>query len=165
VDGCSKGNSGSAGGGGVLRDHAGQMIMAFSAYFGFCLNNSAEALALKTGLRWCLDHGFHRVTVESDSRLIIQMVKGKINPPWQIKDDIKQIQSMSTLSHFSFIHTFRETTANLLANMAEHCKTTTFFTEAINIPSKITSTLKNDVVDKPNIRIRVKKGNFIFDPG
>ncbi|KAH0750115.1 hypothetical protein KY290_029347 [Solanum tuberosum] len=93
----------------------------------------AEALALKIGLRWCLDHGFHRVTVESDSRLIIQMVK--------------------------------ETTANLLANMAEHCKTTTFFTEAIHLPSKIASTLKNDVVGEPNIRIRVRKGNFIFDPG
>ncbi|KAK6789313.1 hypothetical protein RDI58_013112 [Solanum bulbocastanum] len=56
------------------------------------------------------------------------------------------------------------TTVDLLANMAEHCKTTTFLTEAINLPSKITSTLKNDVVGKPNIRIRVKKGNFIYDP-
>ena len=166
VDGCSKGNPGSAGGGGVLRDHAGQMIMAFSAYFGFCSKNSAEALALKTGLRWCLDHDFHRVAVESDSLLIIQMVKGMIDSPWHMKDDIKQIQSMSSLGDFSFIHTFREgnTTADLLANMAEHCKTTTFFTEAINLPSKVTSTLNNDVVGKPNIRIRVKKGNFIFDP-
>ncbi|KAK6773554.1 hypothetical protein RDI58_028792 [Solanum bulbocastanum] len=84
-----------------------------------------------------------------------------------MKDDIKQIQSMSSLDDFSFIHTFREgnTTTDSLTNMAEHCKTTTIFTEAINLPSKVTSTLKNDVVGKSSIRIRVKKGNFIFDPG
>ncbi|KAG5575102.1 hypothetical protein H5410_055236 [Solanum commersonii] len=99
VDDCSKGNPERAGGGGVLRNHAGQMIMAFN--------------------------------------------------------DIKQIQSMSSRGHFSFIHTFREGNiiVYLLANMTKHCQTATLFTEAINLPSKIASTLKNDVVGQPNIRV------------
>ncbi|KAH0711931.1 hypothetical protein KY289_007890 [Solanum tuberosum] len=32
VDGCSKGNPGSVGGGGILRNHLGHMIMAFTTY-------------------------------------------------------------------------------------------------------------------------------------
>ncbi|KAK4716335.1 hypothetical protein R3W88_014673 [Solanum pinnatisectum] len=73
---------------------------------------------------------------------------------------------MSSLGHLSFTHTFRErnTTIDLLAKMAEHCKTITYFTDAINLPSKITFTFNNYVVSKPNIRVRVKKANFIFDP-
>ncbi|KAK4737271.1 hypothetical protein R3W88_000968 [Solanum pinnatisectum] len=139
VDGCSKRNHVSA--------------AAFSVYLSFSSNNLAEALSPKTCLRWCLDHGFHKVTIDSDFILIIHMVKGKINPFWQIKDDIKHIQYMK-----------RDTTTYLLTNMMTgHRKTSTFFTEAMNLPSQITSTLKNDVVGKPNIRFRVKKDNFIFD--
>lgn len=95
------------------------------------------------------------------------MITGEINPFWQITDDIGQIQAMSTIGHFTFTHFFREgnTMADILANFEEHSKMTTFFTEITNLPPKIISTLKNDVVGKPNIRIRVKKGNFIFDPG
>ncbi|KAH0730164.1 hypothetical protein KY289_001352 [Solanum tuberosum] len=143
------------------------MIIAFSVYLSFSSNNSTKALSPKAGLRWCLDHGFHIVIIDSNFILIIHMVKGKINPFWQIKDDVKHIQYMSSLDHFSFTHTLREgdTTTYLLTNMMTgHRKTSTFFTKAIDLPSKNTSTLKNDVVSKPNIRFRVKKANFIFDP-
>lgn len=51
------------------------MIMAFTAYLGLCINNSAEIQALKIGMRWFLDHGFSKVVVESDSLLIIQIGK------------------------------------------------------------------------------------------
>ncbi|XP_075107012.1 uncharacterized protein LOC142179994 [Nicotiana tabacum] len=37
VDGCSKSNPGSAGAGGILRDHTGHMIMAFATYLGNCI--------------------------------------------------------------------------------------------------------------------------------
>ncbi|KAG5576621.1 hypothetical protein H5410_056755 [Solanum commersonii] len=76
------------------------MIIAFSVYLSFSSNNSTEALSPKTGLRWCLDHG-------------------KINPFWQIKDDVKHIQYMSSLDNFSFTHTLREgdTTTYLLTDM------------------------------------------------
>lgn len=39
VDGYNKRNFGSAGGGGVLRDNVGHMLMVFIAYFDCCLNN------------------------------------------------------------------------------------------------------------------------------
>lgn len=51
VDGCFKGNSGNAGGGGILRDHLGHMIMAFTVYLGCTTNNSAEVQAIKIRLK------------------------------------------------------------------------------------------------------------------
>ncbi|KAK4721274.1 hypothetical protein R3W88_011507 [Solanum pinnatisectum] len=42
VDGCNKGNLGSAAGyGGVIRDCSGNMIIAFAEFYGYCSNNVA----------------------------------------------------------------------------------------------------------------------------
>ncbi|OIS97451.1 putative ribonuclease h protein [Nicotiana attenuata] len=107
VDGCSKGNPGNAGCGGVLRDHLGRLIMAFTVYLGSCSNNSAEAQAIKTGVRWCLDHGFNRLTVESDSLVVIQMIRGEISTTWHIKDEISAIQAMNLIGNFHYVHTLQ----------------------------------------------------------
>ena len=49
TDGCSKGNSGLSGSGGILRDSSGTPLLAFSAYFGDTSSLRVEALALLTG--------------------------------------------------------------------------------------------------------------------
>lgn len=167
VDGCSKGNPGNAGGGGILRDHLGHMVMAFTVYLGCCSNNSAEVQASKTGMRLCLDHGFNKLTIESDSLLVLQMIKGEISTAWQIREEVKEIQAMNTDGQFQFTHTFREGNipADLLANLAERDRKKQFFIGAINMPRQITSSVKNDELRRPSFRIKVRKNTFIFDPG
>ncbi|XP_027065969.1 uncharacterized protein [Coffea arabica] len=49
TDGCSKGNPGVSGGGGILRDSSGLPLFAFSTYFGEISSLRAEALALVMG--------------------------------------------------------------------------------------------------------------------
>ncbi|KAK6798142.1 hypothetical protein RDI58_005844 [Solanum bulbocastanum] len=39
---CSKGNPGTSGGGGCLRDHNGILVMAFRSFLGNCTNNFTE---------------------------------------------------------------------------------------------------------------------------
>lgn len=51
TDGCSKGNPGTSGGGGVIRDAVGLPLVGFSAFFGEASSIQAEALALLIGLR------------------------------------------------------------------------------------------------------------------
>lgn len=51
TDGCSKGNPGPAGEG-CLRNYMGEMIMAYSDFFGVCSNNVAEAKAILIGVTW-----------------------------------------------------------------------------------------------------------------
>ncbi|MQL97112.1 hypothetical protein Taro_029795 [Colocasia esculenta] len=60
--------SGEAGGGGILRDHEGNMCWAFAQAYHY-LNSSlaAEALALRDGLSICCSKGITEVLVETDS--------------------------------------------------------------------------------------------------
>ncbi|CAA7397120.1 unnamed protein product [Spirodela intermedia] len=45
VDGAARGNPGPAGGGGILRDHTGSIIFAFSYFYNIQTNTAAEAMA------------------------------------------------------------------------------------------------------------------------
>ncbi|XP_027174512.1 uncharacterized protein LOC113774142 [Coffea eugenioides] len=54
TDGCSKGNPGVSGGGGILRDSLGLPLFVFSTYFGETSSLRAEVLALATRLRLCM---------------------------------------------------------------------------------------------------------------
>ncbi|XP_071929043.1 uncharacterized protein [Coffea arabica] len=53
TDGCSKGNPGVSGGGGVLRDSNGIPLIGFSAYLGETTSLCAEVRALLIGLQTC----------------------------------------------------------------------------------------------------------------
>ncbi|KAK4707655.1 hypothetical protein R3W88_028580 [Solanum pinnatisectum] len=104
--------------GGILRNHLGHMIMAFTAYSGYSSNNLAEARAIKIGLGWCIDHGFNTLTSESDSMIAINMINKVIASAWSIMEVINAIHSLLTEGSFQFNHIFRErnSTADLLAN-------------------------------------------------
>lgn len=150
-----------------MRDRNGHMIMAFASYLGECSNNCAEIQAMKIGLKWCLDNGFRNLIIESDSWLTIHMINGNISTSWLLKDEIKKIQAMKTNGQIEFNHILREgnSTADLLANLAEFHNSNSFFTAAVNLPIHIMSTLNNEEKGRPTFRIRVRRSTFIFDPG
>ena len=54
TDGCSRGNSGRAGGGGVLRDGVGNFLLAFSSFFGSVTSIQVEACTVLFGVRLCI---------------------------------------------------------------------------------------------------------------
>lgn len=107
VDGC-KGNPGAAGGGGIIRNHAGHMIMAFASFYGICSNNVAEAKAILQGMRMCIDNGFPKIIVESDSMIMVVIINRKSSVPWQIHSIINQIWSLMHIGSFLFVQIFRE---------------------------------------------------------
>lgn len=57
IDGSALQDSGKIGGGGILWDHQGKIIYAFSLPFGLYTNNIAELKAALVGLDWCEQHG------------------------------------------------------------------------------------------------------------
>ncbi|MQL73050.1 hypothetical protein Taro_005399 [Colocasia esculenta] len=57
VDGASKGNPGTCGGGGCVRDCNGNLLFAFAHFYGFGSSLVAESRSLCDGLRLALDHG------------------------------------------------------------------------------------------------------------
>ncbi|MQM02889.1 hypothetical protein Taro_035658 [Colocasia esculenta] len=72
VDGAFKLTSGEAGGGGILRDHEGNMFCAFArAYHGLSSSLAAEALSFRDGISICCSKGIFEVLVETDSHNLL----------------------------------------------------------------------------------------------
>ncbi|XP_071905969.1 uncharacterized protein [Coffea arabica] len=58
TDGCSKGNPGLSGGGGVLRNSNGDFLVGFSTFLGKQTSLRAEVVTLLVGLRLCKARGW-----------------------------------------------------------------------------------------------------------
>lgn len=63
----------------------------------------AESVALLHGLERCVAGGFLQVDIESDSLLVIQILKHQIAPPWSIRYVVRRIGVFSWIINF-FIH-------------------------------------------------------------
>ncbi|XP_059278180.1 uncharacterized protein LOC132032562 [Lycium ferocissimum] len=84
--------NGSCGGGGIIKDAQGKMIMAYSIHFNNGTSNSAEAKALLFGIQWCIQHNFTNIELETDSILLLSWVKQIFKIPWQIEGTIRDIR-------------------------------------------------------------------------
>ena len=87
VDGASRGNPGHSGGGGIIRNHNGDLLKAYSNYYGFCSNMVAEFRALKDGIYLALEMGIDlsKLIVESDSKVLVDMLHRASCDQWQLQ--------------------------------------------------------------------------------
>lgn len=76
-DGASKGNPGPAGIGMVLETADGREVLAWGRAIGKATNNVAEYRALIAGLQQALELGVRRITVQSDSQLMVRQINGQ----------------------------------------------------------------------------------------
>ncbi|MQM13742.1 hypothetical protein Taro_046668 [Colocasia esculenta] len=124
VDGAFKMTSGEAGGGGILRDHEGNMCWAFAlAYHGLNSSLAIEALALGDGLSICCSKGITEVLVETDSINLLQIVTKQIACPWDFACIMQHIAAKTQKLEAEITHTPRETNrvADCLASFAMSC--------------------------------------------
>lgn len=71
VDGCSLGNPGATGAGGVIRNSCGDFISGFAVSLGHHSNNYAKLLGLLHGLQHIGRLVFTNIDIELDSLLVI----------------------------------------------------------------------------------------------
>ncbi|XP_071921792.1 uncharacterized protein [Coffea arabica] len=114
VDGCAKGNPGVSGGGGVLRDATGLPLFAFSAFFGEITSLRAEVRALLTGLQLCIHRGYGNLNLQSDSLVVVGILKRRFQCPWRIRREARQIWQLVDDS-VQISHCYRE--ANTVADV------------------------------------------------
>ncbi len=77
IDGASSGNPGHAGAAVVFHDASHEEVDAFSIYLGETTNNVAEYRALVLALERALELGVRRLTVFSDSELLVKQLTGR----------------------------------------------------------------------------------------
>lgn len=108
-DGSSLGNSGLAGGGGVIRDESGNWVVRFSRRIGLTSSFEGEIWALRDGLTTCVNRNFQAVEVELDAKVIIDVLQNltQINPIIPpLLDDCKQLAIQ--IPQIRFSHCYRE---------------------------------------------------------
>jgi ribonuclease HI len=122
VDGAARGNPGDAGAGAAIVDENGAVVQEMSRYLGRATNNVAEYEALLMGLEALLASGKTRITVQSDSQLLVRQLTGE----YRVKDEKLKLlfeRAKALLSQFSsyrILHVPRELNklADRLANRA-----------------------------------------------
>ena len=115
MDGCSKGNPGIAGAGGVLRDQMGSWIRGFARNIGICSSVTAELWAIYEGLLLTWDKGFRKVVLESDSRVAVGFITGdnvRVDKNYNLIMQIKNMVSREW--EVEILHVYRE--ANCVAD-------------------------------------------------
>lgn len=118
TDGSALSNLGKIGGGGIFRDHQGNMIYAFTVPLGEGTNNQAEIQAPSGGLHWCIHHGYRKIVLEVDSELLTRWLNSDAAPPWKIQNHIRaRNDHINQLEYFECNHIYREgnSTANILS--------------------------------------------------
>lgn len=127
IDGASKGNLGTTGLGGVLRDEEGSVIFIFHCHLGRATNNMAELMAVEQCLEFLTQNHGSNVVVEADSEITINSVKTinygtrreKVSNHWKLIEVYQRIQvHLEGLRIVSFNYVRR--TANKLRDSLAH---------------------------------------------
>jgi probable phosphoglycerate mutase len=121
-DGGSRGNPGPSGYGAVIEDAAGRVVAELSQFLGIQTNNYAEYSGLLGVLKWAVEHNAKRLTVISDSELMVKQMQGKYKVASPILRPLfEEARKLSrNIPSFEIRHTLRggNKTADRLANEA-----------------------------------------------
>lgn len=108
-DDYSKGNLGLARAGGLIRNHLGDYIISYGKNVGIYSNNKAEAMSSWGGIKLLRDLGFQKFILEEDSKLIVDILKGDSDVPWEIRDIMDKCKMhMQFFTHYRIQHVYRE---------------------------------------------------------
>jgi ribonuclease HI len=154
TNGSSLVNPGESGAGGLIRDHKGNLIVAFSEYFGIDSNNKAKLLGVLIGLRKCKAMGLRNIVVELDSSLIVTWFEKGSCRVWYLEDFWEEIFLLISGLNIRFNHVFRE--GNQAADWLSKRGSAGIMYEynSNNIPKELKGILQVDNCGLPCLRMK-----------
>ncbi|WMV45629.1 hypothetical protein MTR67_039014 [Solanum verrucosum] len=160
TDGSALNNPGSIGAGGVLRNHMGELLLAFSIPLGEGTNDQAEVEAALFGLTWCAQLNYNKVILEVDSQLLVDCFLNKKIIPWSISSQMQRLQQLSSnFPQIKCIHTLRE--ANFVADtLSKHSHQLTsqmIYFNTQQLPKTAATYLQQDMAGMASFRRRKLK--------
>nr|XP_027102332.1 uncharacterized protein LOC113723448 [Coffea arabica] len=153
TDGCSKGNPGISGSGGILRDGGGRFCLAFSCHFGKPTSLQAEARAFLVGVEMCVQGGFDLFKVELDSLVLVNILLGKVGCPWSIYKEGQQLLDLK--ERFPQVsHCFHQANqvADVLSNVGCSHEGKVVYTSTSSLPSIARGPMCLDRLGVPSIK-------------
>ncbi|WMV50079.1 hypothetical protein MTR67_043464 [Solanum verrucosum] len=96
TDGSALSNPGNIRAGGVLRNHKGELLFAFSVPLGEGTNNQAEVEATLFGLTWCDQLNYNKVILEVDSQLLVDWFLNNKTTLWSNSSQMQRLQQLSS---------------------------------------------------------------------
>lgn len=138
----------------VIRDYSGEVIAAKAVFFGSGTSLFAELQALYVGMCECLRLGLTKVLIESDSKLVVDMLTSKSTWPWQHYSILRQLSLFLTNGEFLLHHIFREANAvaDGLSKLASSSREDFLFT-SVSLPHLLKGLVALDKVSYPYIRL------------
>ena len=122
IDGGARGNPGPAGAGVIIQDESGSLVHEAGYFLGRQTNNAAEYHALLRGLQRTAACAPDRVTIYSDSELLVRQITGeyRVKSPLLAKLFEQAQLLLVQIGRWSIRHVRREQNrrADELANMA-----------------------------------------------
>ncbi|OIT36737.1 putative ribonuclease h protein [Nicotiana attenuata] len=154
-DGSALTNPGKIGAGVIVRDHNCTFIHAIAAPIGEGTNNYAETEGTILGIQWCLNIGFTKVHLETDSALLIQWFTNGKEFPWSLKMKLQQLIGLSKqCESFMCSHVYREANlpAHSLLKLSHELNTLTNYTSIASLPNMIRGQIQQDHLGTPSFR-------------
>ncbi|XP_060211915.1 uncharacterized protein LOC132639486 [Lycium barbarum] len=154
----SRGNPGLSSYGFCIRDSNGDLVYAEAQQMGIATNMKAETEAIKHALKFCKEHNFQQVQLETDSLVLLNILQDTWITPWELMNQIEQIKQDMRAMQVQINHIFREgnSLANFLANQAlDHAEIKVH--DFILMPSEGRRILNMDKLQLPRLRIRTRR--------
>lgn len=129
----------------MIRSHQGELLAAFSSFYGVGTNNSAEFLAWKDGLNLCKNLHLSPVLIESDSMLVVAAIRFEKMDNWRLSYIYRKCLTLYT-PEFEIVHRFRQknmVTDRLADVVYSHRSHLEFFRERY-LPRQIRKVLRAD---------------------
>nr|AAT38805.1 hypothetical protein SDM1_47t00008 [Solanum demissum] len=146
--------NGRCGGGGILRNALGQVIMAFTIKLGEGTSSWAEAMSMLHGMQLCIQRGVNMIIGETDSILLAKAITENWSIPWRMYIPVKKIQKMVEEHGFIINHCLREANqpADKLASISLSTDVNHVFKSYANLPSLVKGLVNLDRMNLPTFR-------------
>ncbi|XP_027178018.1 uncharacterized protein LOC113777177 [Coffea eugenioides] len=143
---------GVASGGGLIRNHEGNLIFTFYKEFGVADVLLAEGLALLHGLQLYKEKGYSSFHTEVDSESLASLVKEGTLTKWLFCNVLLEIRSLLVLMNSGIRHIFRE--ANLATDRMTALRVgqVSFISSTSHLPVFLRSVLALDSRSFPYVR-------------
>lgn len=103
-----KGNPCHAGLGGILRDEQGKWLGGYYGKVGISTSLVAEIWSIREAIEIAKEFGINKLTVETDSKLAVEMLNKRCNIPLDIFGVDSRLYNLSQGMDIRFQHTYRE---------------------------------------------------------